>query len=74
MPMEHAWYSDEQAKLRGVVVWRTPDGRKVRATQITSDKEHGTEFEDIRYVGRVVSFEYVAVKPPKHLIRGGHEM
>ena len=59
----YAWYSDKQAKSRGVVVWRTEDGRKVLTTQITPDEHHGTEWEDTAYVGQVKEPVWLASRP-----------
>ena len=55
---EHGWYSDEQARRVGAVVYRTPEGGVVECSLVTGTLEEGLMmgFPDMEYRGEVDSF------------------
>lgn len=55
---EHGWYSEEQARRVGTVLYRTPAGGVETCTLVTPSLEEGLSvgFADMEYRGEVVSF------------------
>ena len=55
---EHGWFSDEQAKRVGAVLFRTPEGGIAECSLVTRTLEEGltSGFADIVYRGEVDSF------------------
>jgi hypothetical protein len=54
--IHHGWFSIKQSKIGGTVWYKTPDGGRVECTCVTSDKSHGTKWDDIAYVGEVTEY------------------
>lgn len=48
------FYSVKQAKMSGVYLYSTDDGKEVEITHISTSMEHGTKWDDIAFVGKVV--------------------
>lgn len=53
MAPKYAWYSKEQAKLIGELVYQDENGNNVVVTQITPGSDHCTGFDDIESRGLV---------------------
>ena len=53
---KHGWYSAKQSKLAGEIVYTTPDGSEVVLTEVSPTKDYPSEWDDVEYVGPVVSF------------------
>jgi len=56
--LEHGWYSEDQAKRVGVVLYRTIDGGIVECSLVTRTLEEGlgVGFADMEYRGEVEAF------------------
>ncbi len=65
--MKHGWYSKKMARLigegkcgmkpRGAAIYETPSGERVVVTIVTdSEDEHGTGWDDIEYVSKVIKW------------------
>lgn len=56
--LEHGWYSEEQARRVGAVLFRTLDGGVVECSLVTMTLEEGlgVGFADMEYRGEVDSF------------------
>lgn len=52
----HAWYSDKQRKIAGVVIYLTKDGKEILCTEVTVGKENFSKFDDKIYLGEVYKF------------------
>jgi hypothetical protein len=56
-PKLYGWYSPKQAKRGGRVLYSLPDSPSTQiVTHITRTPDHGTEFDDIRFLGEVGEF------------------
>jgi hypothetical protein len=51
----HGWYSVQQAKLGGSLYYTTPKGGRVEVTVVSETMDHGCYWDDLAYVGEVVS-------------------
>ncbi len=51
-----AWYSEKQAKLGGVVRYRTANGTEVDASAVARKKEDAPKWDDAIYLGEVTDF------------------
>lgn len=49
----HAWYSEKQEKMYGTFVYKKKDGTLINATSVTETKDHGSIWDDIKYIGTV---------------------
>lgn len=58
MKPEHGWYSDEQARRVGAVLYRTPEGGVAECSLVTRTLEEGLTmgFADMEYRGEVEAF------------------
>ena len=55
MTLVHAWFSPEQALLRGSCVYRKPSGSTVNVTRVNPLRDDkGSHRQDEKYVGQVV--------------------
>lgn len=52
-----AWYSAEQAKLCGTVIYERLEGGEVEVTCVASDGNHGCQWPDMKFVGEVLDFK-----------------
>lgn len=56
----HAWYSAQQEASIGRCLWYvTDDGSKVETTMVTTNPEHGCQFNDMEYRGMVSRYSGV---------------
>ena len=54
--IRHAFYSAKQAKLCGVVRYRTADGRILEASNVCQTMDTKSNWDDLVYLGEVVEF------------------
>lgn len=54
----HGWYSEKQRDVaKKGFAYLTPDGTQIEVSCVTrSNVDHGTLFDDIRYMGKVTKF------------------
>ena len=51
-----AWFSEKQAKLGGVVRYRTANGSTVEASAVAKTKAGAPKWDDVVYLGEVTDF------------------
>jgi len=58
MPNLHAWFSKKQEKIKGCHhIYKTPMGLEVKCTQVNNTMEHNCLFDDMEYLGKVLSYK-----------------
>ena len=54
--IKHAWYSSKQAISAGTAVYSRENGEEIHVTEVSSNSEYGSNFDDAVYLGKVVRF------------------
>lgn len=55
----YAWYSPQmEAVMEGHCVYLRPDGKKVKATLVSESRNHECGWDDMKYLGKVIGFQF----------------
>ena len=55
--MKRGWYSETQAQqLKRVHVYKNPEGKEVRVSQVSDGPDHGITYDDVEDRGEVTEF------------------
>ena len=52
----HAFYSEKQAEMCGVVVYARADGSLVECTCVSETSDCGVSWDDVKHLGEVTTF------------------
>lgn len=55
---KHAWYSESMARVAGAAIYKKPSGKNVAVTIISDVCLHECGWDDMRYLGLVVGWEF----------------